>query len=137
MGIFKPNPYKKKYLRLALQKRTPKKWEYSSLIPTKKVPKTSTSKKNPQKMGIFKPNPYKKKYLRLALQKRTPQKWEYSSLIPSKLRKLYVFPIESAFKYSHQLNRNESSNGLYILRSHFKFIKLRSVTFLENRKSMM
>ena len=35
--------------------------------------------------------------------------------------KLYVFPIESAFKYSHQLNRNESSNGFHILRSHFKF----------------
>ena len=26
--------------------------------------------------------------------------------------KLYVFPIESAFRYSHQLNRNESSNCL-------------------------
>ena len=31
----------------------------------------------------------------------------------------YVFPIESAFEYSHQLNRNESSNGFHILRSHF------------------
>ena len=29
------------------------------------------------------------------------------------------FPIESAFEYSHQLNRNESSNGFHILRSHF------------------
>ena len=40
---------------------------------------------------------------------------------PKKNGKLYVFPIESAFKYLHQLNRNESSNGFYILRSHFKF----------------
>ena len=31
----------------------------------------------------------------------------------------YIFPIESAFEYSHQLNRNESSNGFHILRSHF------------------
>ena len=44
--------------------------------------------------------------------------------------KLYVFPIESAFKYSHQLNRNESSNGFHILRSHFKFTY--SVAFSEN-----
>ena len=58
--------------------------------------------------------------------------------------KLYVFPIESAFKYSHQLNRNESSNGFHILRSHFKFTysvafseNYGSVTFSENRKSMM
>ena len=29
------------------------------------------------------------------------------------------FPIESVFKYSHQLNWNESSNGSHILRSHF------------------
>ena len=29
------------------------------------------------------------------------------------------FEIESAFEYSHQLNRNESSNGFHILRSHF------------------
>ena len=60
------------------------------------------------------------------------------------LGKLYVLPIESAFKYSHQLNRNESSNGFYILRSHFKFTysvafseNHASVTFSENRKSMM
>ena len=60
------------------------------------------------------------------------------------LGKLYVFPIESAFKYSHQLNRNESSNGFHILRSHFKFTysvafseNYGSVTFSENRKSMM
>ena len=58
--------------------------------------------------------------------------------------KLYVLPIESAFKYSHQLNRNESSNGFHILRSHFKFTysvafseNYGSVTFSENRKSMM
>ena len=31
----------------------------------------------------------------------------------------YIFPIESAFEYSHQLNSNESSNGFHILRSHF------------------
>ena len=35
------------------------------------------------------------------------------------LGKLYVLPIESAFKYLHQLNRNESSNGFHILRSYF------------------
>ena len=35
------------------------------------------------------------------------------------LGKLNVFPIESAFKYLHQLNRNESSNGFHILRSYF------------------
>ena len=53
----------------------------------------------------------------------------------------YVFPIESVFKYLHQLNRNESSNGFYILRSHFKFTysvafseNYGSVTFSENRK---
>ena len=63
---------------------------------------------------------------------------------PKKNGKLYVFPIESAFKYLHQLNRNESSNGFYILRSHFKFTysvafseNYGSVTFSENRKSMM
>ena len=44
----------------------------------------------------------------------------------------YVFPIESVFKYSHQLNRNESSNGFYILRSHFKFTY--SVAFSTNQK---
>ena len=39
----------------------------------------------------------------------------------------YVFPIESAFEYSHQLNRNESSNGFHILRSHFyaRILKLK------------
>ena len=37
----------------------------------------------------------------------------------ARILKLYVFPIESAFEYSHQLNRNESSNGFHILRSHF------------------
>ena len=58
--------------------------------------------------------------------------------------KLYVFPIESVFEYSHQLNRNESSNGFYILRLHFEFTysvafseNHGSVTFSENRKSMM
>ena len=44
------------------------------------------------------------------------------------------FPIESAFKYSHQLNRNESSNGFHILRSHFKFTY--SVAFSENYGSV-
>ena len=41
----------------------------------------------------------------------------------------------------HQLNRNESSNGFHILRSHFKFTysvafseNYGSVTFSENRK---
>ena len=33
--------------------------------------------------------------------------------------KLYVFPIESAFKYLHQLNRNESSNGKLYDPNHF------------------
>ena len=37
----------------------------------------------------------------------------------ARILKLYVFPIESAFKYPHQLNRNESSNGFHILRSCF------------------
>ena len=62
----------------------------------------------------------------------------------ARILKLYVFPIESAFKYLHQLNRNESSNGFYILRSHFKFTysvafseNYGSVAFSENRKSMM
>ena len=60
------------------------------------------------------------------------------------LGKLYVILIKSAFKYSHQLNRNESSNGFHILRSHFKFTysvafseNYGSVSFSENRKSMM
>ena len=44
--------------------------------------------------------------------------------------KLYVFPIESVFECSHQLDMNESSNGFYILRLHFKFTY--SVTFSEN-----
>ena len=52
----------------------------------------------------------------------------------ARILKLYVFPIESAFEYSHQLNRNESSNGFHILRSHFKFTY--SVAFSENHGSV-
>ena len=48
----------------------------------------------------------------------------------ARILKLYVLLIKSAFKYSHQLNRNESSNGFHILRSHFKFTY--SVAFSEN-----
>ena len=53
----------------------------------------------------------------------------------ARILKLFVSPIESAFKYPHQLNRNESSNGFHILRSHFKFTY--SVAFSENRKSKL
>ena len=55
MGIFKPI---KKVPKTSTSKKNPPKM--GIFKPTKKVPKTSTSKKNPQKMGIFKPNPYKK-----------------------------------------------------------------------------
>ena len=44
----------------------------------------------------------------------------------------YVFPIESAFEYSHQLNRNESSNGFHILRSHFALTFLCSYFEIES-----
>ena len=65
-------------------------------------------------------------------------------MIQKKNGKLYDFTNLSAFKCSHQLDMNESSNDFHILRSHFKFTysvafseNYGSVTFSENRKSMM
>ena len=72
--------------------------------------------------------------------------WDFNGLpiAPHHFSNGGIYNLMENFMIPHQLNRNESSNGFYILRSHFKFTysvafseNHGSVTFSENRKSMM